>query len=154
KALLAKDDRLTSTRYVLEPRYDTSKRAEGNELRIIGYVARNEVEVETRQIANVGKLLDAAVAAGANRISSLEFTLSDRSQQLREALTKAGAEARAQAESIAAALGVKLKNVVSANTGAMPIVQPRRFEGFAAQAMEARAPTPIEPGAVTVSALL
>ena len=153
KGLISKDDKITTTRYQLEPRYQPAKPGEPAEPRIIGYVAHNEVQVETHKVDGVGALIDAANDAGANRISGLVFTLSNRNEQLRAALEKAGAEARAQAESVAKALGVKLKEVASATTSMGPVVQPRYFErGMAA--MEARAPTPIEPGTVSVSATL
>jgi uncharacterized protein YggE len=153
KGLVGRDDKVTTTRYSLEPRYEPAKRNEPSEPRIIGYVAQNEVQVETHKIDGVGQLIDASSAAGANRVSGLQFTLANRSEPLRAALQKAGAEARAQAESVAGALGVKLKEVVSATTSAPPIIQPRYFErGMAAAA--ARPPTPIEPGTVSVSATL
>lgn len=154
KTLIGKDDKLTTTRYSLDPRYEQGKPGQPAEPRITGYVAHNEVQVETHKIDGVGALIDAAIAAGANRVSSLQFTLSNRNEQLRAALEKAGAEARAQADSVAKALGVKLKGVVSATTSTAPTVQPRFFEGRAMAAMEARAPTPIEPGTVSVSANL
>jgi len=154
KAFIGKDDKLTTTRYALEPRYDPGKRGEPGEPRIIGYIVRNEVQVETRTIDGLGALIDAGISAGANRVSSMEFTLSTRNEQLRAALEKAGAEARAQAESVATALGVKLKSVLSATTSAPPIVVPRRYPSYGVAAMEARAPTPIEPGTVSVSATL
>ena len=154
KALVKKDDTLTTTRYSLDPRYEQPKPGQPAEPRIIGYVAHNEVQVETHQIDSVGALIDGAIAAGANRVSSLQFTLSNRNAQLRSALEKAGAEAQAQAESVAKALGVKLKSVVSATTSTAPIIQPRLFEGRAMAAMAASPPTPIEPGTVSVSANL
>jgi uncharacterized protein YggE len=153
KGLIGKDDRVTTSRYSLEPRYQPVKPGELTEPRITGYIARNEVQVETHKIDNVGALIDAANDAGANRISGLQFTLSNRNDQLRAALEKAGAEAQAQAQSVAKALGVRLKEVASATTSTGPIVQPRYFDrGMAA--MEVRAPTPIEPGTVSVSATL
>jgi uncharacterized protein YggE len=151
RGLLGKEDKLSTTNYALEPRYDQGKREPG-EARIIGYVARNEVQVEVHHIEAVGTLIDAAIAAGANRISGLQFTLSNRNAQLQAALQKAAGEARAQAESVAAALGVKLKQLLSATTSTGPIY-PRRYD-FAMATAEARAPTPIEPGAVSVSATL
>jgi uncharacterized protein YggE len=152
RALLGKEDKLTTTNYALEPRYEPGKRGEPGEARIIGYVARNEVQVEIHKLDAVGGLIDAAIAAGANRISGLQFTLSARNEQLRMALQKAAGEARAQAESVASALGVRLAQVVSASTSASPIF-PRRYD-FGMAAAEARAPTPIEPGTVSVSATL
>ncbi len=153
KAAVGKDDKITTAHYALEPRYQPGKPGEPSEPRIIGYVARNEVQVETHKIDGVGALIDAANGAGANRISGLQFTLSNRNEQLRAALEKAGAEARAQAESVAKALGVTLKEVASATTSTGPVIQPRFFDRGVA-AMEARAPTPIEPGTVSVSATL
>jgi uncharacterized protein YggE len=154
KSLIGKDDKLTTTRYSLDPRYEQAKPGQPSEPRIIGYVAHNEVQVETHKIDSAGALLDGAIAAGANRVSSLQFTLSNRNEQLRSALERAGAEARAQAESVAKALDVKLKSVVSATTSTTPIVQPRFFEGRAMAAMAASPPTPVEPGTVSVSASL
>ena len=153
KALVGKDDKVTTTRYSLDPRYEPSKRGEAGEPRITGYVARNEVQVETHKIDSVGALIDKASDAGANRISGLQFTLSNRNEPLRAALEKAGAEARAQAESVAKALGVQLKGVASATTSTAPVPQPRYFEARA-MAMEARPPTPIEAGSVSVAATL
>jgi uncharacterized protein YggE len=154
KRLIGKNDKVTTTRYSLEPRYEPAKRGEPGEPHIIGYVARNEVQVETQAINAVGGFIDAAIGAGANRINSLQFTLTNRNEQLRAALQKAGSEARAQAESVANALGVKLKSVLSATTASPPIIQPRRFEALGMAAAEARAPPPIEPGTVSVSASL
>jgi uncharacterized protein YggE len=154
KTFLKKEDKLTTTRYSLEPRYEQAKPGQPGEPRIIGYVAHNEVQVETHEIDSAGALIDSAIGAGANRVSSLQFTLSNRNAQLRSALEKAGAEAQAQAESIATALGVKLQRVVSASTSTAPIVQPRLFEGRAMSAMAASPPTPVEPGTVSVSASL
>jgi len=153
KGLVGKDDKVTTSRYSLEPHYQSSKPGEAIEPRIVGYVARNEVQVETHKIDGVGALIDAANSAGANRVSGLQFTLSNRNEQLRAALEKAGSEARAQAESVAKALGVTLKEVASATASTGPVIQPRYFERGVA-AMEARAPTPIEPGTVSVSATL
>jgi len=153
KGLVGKEDKITTSRYALEPRYQQPKPGEAVEPRITGYVARNEVQVETHKLDAVGGLIDAANAAGANRISNIQFSLSNRNEQLRAALEKAGAEARAQAESVAKALGVRLKEVASASTTTVPVVLPRSFP-HGAMAMEARAPTPIELGALTISATL
>ena len=153
KGLIGKDDTVTTARYALEPRYQPPKPGELTEPRITGYVARNEVQVETHKVDSVGALIDAANDAGANRISGIQFTLSNRNEQLRAALEKAGAEARAQADSVATALGVRIREVASATTVTGPTVQPRYFDRGVA-AMEARAPTPIEPGTVAVSATL
>jgi uncharacterized protein YggE len=152
KPLLEKGDTVSTTRYTLEPRYESVRPGDAREPRITGYVARNEVQVESHQLDKIGALIDAATTAGANRVNNLQFQLSHREEALQSAIEKAGADARAQAESVAKGLGVKLGRVVSASVSSGPIVMPR----FArvAMAAEARAPTPIEPGDVSVSANL
>ena len=152
KTQVAAEDTLTTTRYALEPRYETPRPGESREPRITGYVARSEVLVESRQVDKAGALLDGAIGAGANRVDSLRFSLSQRSELLGAALEKAGANAHAQVESAARGLGVRLKRVLSATVQPQAVFMPRRFEAMAA---EARTPsTPIEPGEATVSATL
>ncbi len=154
KERLEAKDKITTTGYSLDPYYEQRERGSGQPPKISGYIARNEVRVELHRIEAVGRLIDAATQAGANRVSGLQFTLENRAPQLREALQQAGREAQQQAESVAAALGVRLKQIVAATTSAGPIIMPRRYEGLAMAAAESRAPTPIEPGEVTVSATL
>ena len=152
KALLDPADTVT-TRYAVEPRYETNRPGGPQEPRITGYVVRNEILLESRRVDQVGALIDAATSAGANRIGSLQFSVSRRPELLRAAIEKAGADARAQAESAARGLGVTLKGVVSATTAAGPIIVPRRFEPMA-MAEGMAAPTPVEPGESVVSAQL
>jgi uncharacterized protein YggE len=154
KSRLGPKDSMSTTRYSLEPRYQYPERGSDAPPTITGYVARNDVRLEIHALDGVGALIDAATAAGANRVSELQFTLEERGPALRSALAKAGSEARAQAESVAAALGVQLKQVVAA-TAAPPPIEPRFYEGAAMRASaEAKAPTQVEPGAVSVSATL
>lgn len=119
---------------------------------IRGYRAHNELRAEVRELAKVGEVLDAAIGAGANRVQGVVFLLEAREAALREALTRAGREARAQAEAAAAALGVRLGRVLSAQAGGgppppMPVPMMRQME-------MASVATPIEPGEVTVRSSL
>lgn len=151
---LRNEDKLSTTRYSLDPTYEQRERGSTVQPAINGYVARNEVRVELHSIDTVGALIDAATDAGANRVNDLQFTLDDRSSYLHDALQRAGHEAQEQAKSVAAALGVKLKRVVSATTSNPPIVLPRRYQSAGVAMAESRAPTPVEPGEVTVRATL
>ena len=103
KEILREDDSIRTTNFSLQPRYAPRRPGAQAPPEITGYVARNEVRVEMRDLELVGRIIDAAIEAGANRASSLRFLREDRTP-LHEALAKAGTEARAQAESIAAAL--------------------------------------------------
>jgi uncharacterized protein YggE len=153
KPLLDARDAVTTTRYTIEPRYENPRPGERQELRITGYVARNEVQVESQHVDKAGAIIDAATTAGANRVSTLQFTVADRTPLQRAAIEKAGADARAQAESVARGLAVRLGPVLSASTQTVPVPYGKRFEAMAMT--EARgAPTPIEPGEVAVTATL
>lgn len=152
KALLGENDSLRTTGFSLQPRY-AARRTAGSPPEISGYVARNQVRIELRNLDAVGPVLDAALEAGANRTSDLRFERKDRSP-MREALALAGAEARAQAESIAAALGVRLGKVLSATTGAAPPQLVHRTPMRAEMRAVADVATPIEAGELTLNATL
>jgi uncharacterized protein YggE len=51
KALIGPDGTVTTTRYTIEPRYDTPRPGELREPRIIGYVARNRFEAMEMAVA-------------------------------------------------------------------------------------------------------
>lgn len=153
RALLGEEDRLTTTGYSLYPRYHQPRPDYTATPRIVGYTARNQVRVELRDLANIGRVIDSATAAGANRVDQLQFQLQDRAATLGSALAFAAAEARAQAVSVAGALGVTLGPVLEASTTPSPGIGPQmRFER--AEAMAMPAPTPIEPGEVTMTTTL
>ena len=153
KKRIGDGDRVTTAGYSLQPQY--ANRRPGSEAppEITGYIAYNRVRVESHDLEGVGKLIDAAIAAGANRTDVLSFQLENRAPHLRRALEEAGAEARAQAESIAAALGVRLGEVLSASTTGAPMPGPIYKERMVAMAMDSVS-TPVEPGEVEVSATL
>lgn len=154
KKKLKNGDKVTTTSYSLDPMYEQRERGSTAPPAISGYVARNEVRVELHAIDDVGTLIDIATQSGANRVNDLQFTLADRAPYLRQALEEAGHAAQEQAESVAKALGVKLKKVLSATTSTPPVTLPRRYRGVGMAMAEAQAPTPVEPGEVSVQATL
>lgn len=153
RGLLGEDDRLVTTGYSLQPRYYHPPRPEPIETpRIVGYRARNQVRVELRALEDVGRVIDASITAGANRVDQLQFVLEERGPAMRSALAAAAAEARAQAQSVAEALGVALGPVLEATTAPSPRVAPRFARAEAM--MDGPVTTPIEPGEVTVTTTL
>jgi uncharacterized protein YggE len=152
KSAIGKADRISTTGYSLDPVYDHRRNRPPDEPpTITGYVARNEVRVETSDTGGVGKLIDLAAKAGANRISGLQFTLKNQEEARAKALQLATADAARQAKTIAESLGVRLGGVLYATTSQPATIAPRAMRG-AAMAMESYAPTPIEPGQVRVEA--
>jgi uncharacterized protein YggE len=143
---------VSTSGYSLQPVYTQPR--EGEEPVVRGYRAYNEVRVEVRDLTAVGRVIDAAVAAGGNRVAGVTFDLERREEALRDALAAAGREARAQADAVAAALGVRLGAVASAHAGHAGVPPPPiPLRNMAAMEMSA-APTPIEPGVVIVRATL
>ncbi len=75
------------------------------------YVVENTVYVTVRDLTGLGKLLDAAVQAGANNINSIQFDVADKSQAMSQARKAAVEAAKKQAEELAAAAGVSLGDI-------------------------------------------
>ena len=153
KRLLGDDDSLKTTRYDLQPRYGDRKPGSQSPPAIVGYVARNQVQLEVHDLDEIGRIIDAALGAGANRVGNLSFRVEDRNPHVRNALARAGAEARAQAQSIAGALGVKLGEVLAASTSGTP-TPIRQDRGFVTMRAEAAAAPPIQAGEIKITATL
>ncbi|HYJ78836.1 MAG TPA: SIMPL domain-containing protein [Longimicrobiaceae bacterium] len=148
RAGVARDDVQTRD-YNVFPVYEANPRGEG-EPRLRGYRVANTVSARTDDVRRVGALIDAALAAGANRVNSVRFGLRDPDRARAEALGDALRRARAEATVIAAGLQVQLGNVLDASAGDAPPPMPMAFrrEAMAAD----MASTPIEPGQQTVTA--
>lgn len=120
----------------------------GQAPRIIAYQASNQVEVRLTQIAMLGAVLDAALAAGATDIGALRFARADaRPAQLR-ALQDAVKDARARVDAMAQALGVRITRISEVRAldgGARPMME-------AAVMYRSAASVPVEPGLQSVAA--
>jgi len=115
---------------------------------VIGYVVTNVVRVEVRRTDQVGPVIDAALAKGANQINSLEFFSSNTDAGRRQALTEAIAKARGDAEAMARAAGGGLGQLLELSTA--EVGPPRPLYRAAAMMDKSAAPTPIEPGELTL----
>jgi uncharacterized protein YggE len=138
-----------TTSYTLSPQYKYPQG--GGSPTITGYQASHTVEVTLNDVSLVGKVIDGSSKAGANHIDRIEFSLKDDQAVQAEALKKATAVAKKNAESIAEALGVTVSGVAFAETtetgGARPLMAPM------AMRMEAKMPpTQIESGNLDVHA--
>lgn len=131
--------------YSLSPIYTTPER--GGASRITGYRIQNEVLVTLSDVDRVGAVLDAAVRAGANRVSELSFFASDPRPARLQAIGAATAQAREEAEVLAAALGATLGEALDVTVSGGTSFQEMRFRG----AEMAMADTPIEPGTQAVA---
>jgi uncharacterized protein YggE len=114
---------------------------------IQGFRVVNEVRVEVADIDQLGRLIDAVLAAGANTVSSIALTVANPTAAQHEARGGAVADARAKAEDLAQAAGARLGSVLTIEeAGGAPPPQP-----LAAPAPMAESTTPISPGQTEIS---
>jgi uncharacterized protein len=83
---------------------------------IVGYAASNSVTVRTA-LASAGKIVDAAVGAGANGVSGPSLDVSDQASLYRETLHKAVDNATLKAQALADAAGLSLGAAQSVTEG-------------------------------------
>jgi uncharacterized protein YggE len=125
---------------------------DGRAPRITGYRAHNSVVIEVRDIAAVGKIIDAALAAGANNIGSMSLFASNSDGARKEALQKAVAKARTEAEAVASAAGGSLGSLLELSIEPYGMPQPLMRQAVGNMAMADA--TPIETGELTVNAMV
>jgi len=79
------------------------------------YHVVNEVSIKLRDLTKTGEVLQKALEAGANKVSSISFSVADPVALQREARDQAIADARAKAEQLAAGLGAHLGSLHQAS---------------------------------------
>jgi uncharacterized protein len=148
RTLLNGKGELKTANYSVSPQYRYPK--EGGTPTIMGYGANNTVEIVLSDLSLVGKVIDQATQSGANTINNIGFSLRDDDAGLAQAIAQATRKAQANAEAIAAALGLRVVGVAEAETvdSSAPI---RPMHAMAAMA-KAGPPTPVETGDLDVSA--
>jgi uncharacterized protein YggE len=85
--------------------------------RIIGYEARNSVQVRVRKIAGMGKIIDTLISEGANQVDGPSFTLDEPREAMDEARREAIAVGRQRAELYAQATGMRVARLLSVSEG-------------------------------------
>ncbi|MBI5563693.1 MAG: SIMPL domain-containing protein [Chloroflexi bacterium] len=114
------------------------------------YHASASVSVTIRDISQVGPVLDKAVAAGANNISGVSFSVADTTRLEADAREKAVADARARAADLARLFGVQVGDVIEisevVSSSAVPLFD--RATGLGGGG------APIQPGQLSISTQL
>lgn len=112
-----------------------------------GYEATNSVTIIVDDLKLVGKIIDAALNHGANRVDSLNFGLRDKNFHQDEALRLAVLDAKRKAEIVARTLGKSIVSVRSVSINSNHVSAPRNYK-MAAMAEDAAVgfETPIESG--------
>ncbi len=110
-----------------------------------GFEVYQSITVKVRDVNKAGTLLSGVGGKGATDISGLSFTVDDEEAQKTEARKLAIADAKAQADILAASLGVKIVKMISYYEDApmMPMYGGARMDSMSAKAE--MAPTPDIP---------
>jgi uncharacterized protein YggE len=126
---------------------------EGQPPKIVGYQVHNEVTVTRDDAASIGRLIEAAVNAGANTVSGVTFTVSNPARGRDAGLQAAFANARAKAEVLARAAGRTAGRALAITEEGAAAPPPRpMFRTLATQEnVELAAPAPVEAGTEEMS---
>jgi uncharacterized protein YggE len=147
KSLGVADKDIQTTNYSIQPMMDQPK--QGVTPKITGYRINNQVNVTVRKIDDLGKILDAAVAAGANSIYGISFSVDDPTPYQQQARAAAVKDAQDKAGQLAKAGGLTLGKIVWINEGT---VSPRPvFRAAAAPALAAGGEVPVQTGELEIS---
>lgn len=121
---------------------------------LTGYRAQNGINVSLKDAPTVAKVLAAGIETGATLVSGPDWKLKDDTQAVNAALKQAVANARTKAETLAAAEGVSLGEVLMMNEGTVQApVTPIYSAAGAADSSKVAQP-PVSSGNLDVTAMV
>jgi uncharacterized protein YggE len=116
------------------------------------YHVMNMIQVTVQDFSQAGTLLSEAVAAGANDVSGIQFTISDPEKLQTQAREQAMSDAKAKAEQLATLAGVSLGKVKviteSGGRAPVPMLQAKAYS------MAASSAAPVSSGQLAVTVRL
>src|SRR3954452_16900521 len=136
---------ISTTQVSLQPQF-----AGGDSTAIVGYRASNSIDVKIRKLDNASQALTLIVSTGgdATRINSVNYSIDDDSQLVKDARARAFNDAKDRAQQYAQLTSLKLGKVMSITEsgGSTPPTPMPSFKN----APEMAAAVPLEPGQQTV----
>ncbi|MYL31551.1 DUF541 domain-containing protein [Halobacillus halophilus] len=141
------EENIQTSDYSVYPQYDY---VDGKQ-EFRGYQVSHMLTVTVEDIEQTGAVIDAAVQSGANRVTNIEFTVSQSYYYYQKALQIALGQALATAQTIANTMNVKLDRkpfrIVEEKGPDVPPVQP-----YAKTQALSESAVPIEPGLMEIEA--
>lgn len=143
--------------FSISPQYRYDTRSDGTQSppTLVGYEVRNTLSLRVRAVDRLGEILDRAVSLGVNDGGSIEFVAEDPSALQNDARRQAVERARASAEAMASAAGLRLGALLTIEDGAAPFEPPRPLADMRMMAMPAPAAAskvPVAAGETMASA--
>ena len=148
KSLGVADRDIQTSGLSINPRYNYEKNRSNPE--IIGYTAANTVTVRLRDLEKAGAVIDQTVQSGANSLGGISFTFSEPQPLYDAARRDAVLQAKARAQLLADAAGVKLGRLLTIQDGYVSAPGPRDMA--VRMEMSAAADVPIAAGESAVTA--
>jgi uncharacterized protein YggE len=142
----AQENEIRTSNFSIWPQQDYQQ---GQTPRITGYQVTNSITVRRDKIGDAGKLLQAAVSAGVNTSTGLQFEVSDPTRGRDEGLRAAFSDAKAKATVLAIASGRTLGRALMINEGNVPqppIPRPMAMRAGVAAGVIQSAEVPVESG--------
>lgn len=140
---------IRTSNFTIYPQQDYQQ---GKLPRITGYQVNNSVTVTRDKVGDAGKLLQAALNAGVNTSSGLQFLVSDPSRGRDEGMRAAFADAKAKATTLAQAAGRTLGRALTISEGVEPSRPPVVYKAMAVAAAQATTDeVPVESGTQEMS---
>lgn len=143
-------DQIKTINFSVNPSYETKI---DNKREIIGYTVNNSISVETKNVKNVSKLIDTALASGANRFNGLSFSFENDRTACNEMYPIVLKDMKAEADIIAKAAGTSVTKIKQINASCSTNMSYSNRMMFSAKAESSTmdSATPIEAGKVKVS---
>lgn len=140
----ATDKDIRTSNFSINPQQDYQN---GQLARILGYQVANSITVTRANVGEAGKLLQAAVSAGVNTSSGLQFEVSDPSKGRAEGLKSAFDDAKAKATTLVQAAGRTLGRALTISEG-LQAQPPMPYPRTMAMRVEAQSVSevPVESG--------
>lgn len=149
---LDKSDSIQTRNFVLRPNYSYDKNGKRT---FLNYTVLNTIYVKTKNLENVSKLIDTAVANNATSVSELDFQVENEKQYAGELAQEALSKAKILASLSALSLGQKVKGIKSVRVSIYPrnAFSPRYAVNSAAKdSSSGLKDTPVEFGKIKLQA--
>ena len=142
-------DKIKTVSYYISPRYDYSN----NISTLAGYDVTNSIQVTVMDLTKVSEVLDMTVKQEVNQANSISFGITDQENDefYLQALTEAVANAKAKANTMAAAAGLTVTTPLQIIEGSQNSASPI-YSYAADSAKAAETATPISGGELKVEA--
>jgi uncharacterized protein len=128
--------------YTVSPRWEWDQ-SQGKSV-LNGYSGRHSIIVKVRNLASIGRAIDAVVQAGADEVQNISFSSSRYEQLRQQALAAAVDNARRDAEIMAKAAGGRLGQLIEVSVSQPSYKERPYMDAMAMRAAPAAAPPPTE----------